>query len=245
MLKFVLATMLLFFVNQSAFAYLTFSASALRSVSMAKVKQGTFKICLTGSASRPDMERAKDWAVRSTVAWFRVYKQIDATMPTQIELSCESPALTITLLNGSGRSYAQAGKTWIYNEVAYGTWTHELGHAVVGLGDTYTGSRAGACRSGQPESLMCWGGYGPRRDHNVYSTLWEDDVAGAIYTYQVIHGFTTPSPFTEGFDLFKTFDLANPYPKPVSTISLKETDHEVDVDEFGELTPINPHAEFE
>jgi len=235
---------LLLFISTSAFGFRTFSDSALRSCSLAKTHEDTFKICLRGNASRPDFERAKLWAELSTVAWFRVFKTIDRDLTTDIEFTCTNQHLTINLLNGSGRSYATTAQTWIYNEVAYGTWTHELGHALVGLGDTYSGSQAGNCQRGQPQSLMCWGGYGPRRDHSVYSTLWDDDVNGAKYTFDRVHGETIPSDVPDDYDLLAAFDLLTPYPESFSFEPLFSNSH-VEIDEDGGLTPINPFAEFD
>lgn len=244
MIKVAILFSLLFGSPERIYSFTTFSMSATRSCSIAKANQESFKICMTGNASRPDFNRSTDWALEATLAWFRVFSTIDAEFSPNIEFSCESPALTIILKNGSGRSYAQAGRTWIYNEVPYGTWTHELGHALVGLGDTYTGGRAGRCRSGQPESLMCWGGYGPRSDKREFSTLWQDDIDGATFQYRRLFGVTLPRYVPNSFNIFASFDIGLPYPDdtaPVITMSGTE----VMIDEDGPLTPINPEAEFE
>lgn len=233
-------------ISAQASAFTSFSKSSLHQCSIGKLESAeSFKICLEGNASAPDMARAKEWAALSSLAWLRVFKAFDNTMSaTTIEFTCSSPMLTIILKNGSGRSYATAGKTWIYNEVPYGTWTHELGHALVGLGDTYQNASAGNCKRGQPESLMCWGGYGPRRDRTKFSTLWEDDVEGAIHNYRTLYGATLPSAAQDDFNLFTAFAKTNPFPNP-QTVQFSFSESRVNIDPNGTLTPINPNAEFE
>lgn len=234
----------LLLMSFQAHAFTVFSKANLNQCSIAKLDRDNFSICLQGSASKPDFERAKKYAMKSTVAWLRVLKAYDNTITSNIYYSCENPSLTIVLKNGSGRSYAVPGKTWIYNEVPYATWVHELGHAFVGLGDTYKNAKAGDCRTGQPQSIMCWGGYGPRSDYERFSTLWADDIEGAIHNLRTLRGATLPSWTPADFSLYRAFDLDDAMPGD-EKLTMAFSDAEVQVDLDGTLTPINPDAEFE
>ena len=249
-MRFLCVLLTSFLLSDIAVGYVLFSPAAVRQCSIAKIKRKSFNVCLGGSASTADLARAKENVQRAVLAWLRVFKMIDKDITPTVTLTCEDPALTITLMNGSGRSYAQTSRAWLYNEVPYGTWTHELGHALVGLSDTYSGSTAGQCQRGQPESLMCWGGYGPRRDHNVFSTLWNDDITGAVVNYQTLYGVTTPSVREFEFSALKAFDIQNAFEglfTPMGDVQLtqmREENHTVRV-AGDSLTPINWNAEFE
>lgn len=197
----------------SAPSYIPFGSSSIRQCSLMDATKEEFKVCLTGRMGPADLERAKAWSTESLLAWFKVFKKVDKNVTSKIVYTCDGPHLTWNGLSGSGRSYAGPRRVNIYMSVGYGTWTHELGHALVGLGDTYTGSRAGACRRGQPASLMCWGQYGPKGDRTKYSTLWEDDVNGAMYTYKVAHGETTPPEFADQIELYGPVDVNAPWPE--------------------------------
>ena len=121
-----------------------------------------------------------------------------------------NPDLTINLRSGNGTSFAGCGQTTIYSGNPYGTTLHEFGHAVVGLSDTYSGRQAGACKSGQPQSAMCWGAYG-KKDAEGYSMLYPDDVSGAQANYRNL--FSDLNPPSVKIDPFAVLDVRNPWPK--------------------------------
>jgi len=119
--------------------------------------------------------------------------------------------LTIHLRPGKGTSYASPSVTTIYLTRPYGTWTHELGHALAGLGDTYKGG-AGSCGN-QPESLMCWGAYGPRANPEEWSTLWLDDIKGIQANYKKVFPSEGTSPaWADTVDLEESIDFDQPWP---------------------------------
>src|SRR5690606_11183485 len=120
------------------------------------------KVCLSGSVSAADYERSQAWAHRAVLTWFRTLKVLDEAVTANVTFTCSDYDLFFQLRSGSGRSYASPSWINVYMTRPFGTWTHELGHALAALGDTYSGSSAGQCQSGQPQSLMCWGAYGPR-----------------------------------------------------------------------------------
>ena len=132
--------------------YVSFSESSLRRCTIAQIKKPNINICLSGQATGPDLERAKTWAARASLTWLRVMKVLDEQVTRQIVFTCANPNLTIYLRPGGGTSHATPSNSTIYLTRPYGTWTHELGHALAGLGDTYQGS-AGKCGN-QPQSLM-------------------------------------------------------------------------------------------
>lgn len=235
-------------LGESSDAYRTFSASGIRASSISKAREPVFKVCIDGRASAADLARSKDYARRSTLTWMRVFKAMDETVTGVVALDCTSPHLRIHLLAGSGRSYAVSAETWIYLTVPFGTWTHELGHALVGLSDTYSGSRAGACQTGQPASLMCWGGYGPRANHATWSTLWDDDIRGAQANYRFLFGTTlTPSSWASSVNLASPIDPDFPYPTSAlaRTAAPMEDSTEVEIDPTGTLTAIDESADRE
>lgn len=227
-----LLPLLLLFVATTLFAepnFRTFSASGIRSCSLSYADEPEFRVCLSGRASQDDYERALVWSTESIFAWFKVFKQMDENVTRTITYTCDRPHLTWHLRNGNGRSYASPRSINIFLRSPYGTWTHELGHAMVGLGDTYSGSAAGNCQRGQPQSLMCWGGYGPRADHQEHSTLWEDDVAGAQYTYPIANGSTTPPDFADQIDVFAAVNVLMPWPEsPIVNVNEDELNVTVD-----------------
>jgi hypothetical protein len=93
---------------------------------------------------------------------------------------------------------------------------------------------------------MCWGGYGPRRDFNQWSTLWNDDVAGAVVNFQKLFGITEPSFREMEFNVFGPFPITNPFLGLDSEIPEQTaSDHQVQILQGERLTPINWQAEFE
>lgn len=178
--------------NESA--YIPWSSSMVRKSTIAKSLEGEIHICLEGAMNPADLERVKSWSRRATLTWLRAIKIYDQRVIGKLIFSCEKSHLTLRLRQGGGTSYASPSVTTIYLTRPYGTWTHELGHAFAGLSDTYSGSSAGVCRSGQPESLMCWGAYGPRANPEKWSTQWQDDIAGIQFNYRTIFGEANTAP---------------------------------------------------
>jgi hypothetical protein len=205
--------------------YISWGDSSIRKSTIADVRKDTIKVCLSGRVSNENYERSVEWSKRSMLIWMRVLKSIDVQVTESIIYTCDSPDLTWNLINGSGTSNASASRINIYMSRAFGTWTHELGHAFTGLGDTYSGRTAGSCRSGQPASLMCWGAYGPRKDPEEFSTLWSDDIAGAIANYKKIFRGDLEAPeWGEGFDHTQPLDADAPWPQaePMNEIIVSE-----------------------
>lgn len=189
----------------------SFSESAIRKCSLMHSTKPIFNICLKGEASAADLERGKTWATRSTLSWFRVLKTLDRNVTREVVFTCQSPHLTIHLRKGGGTSFANPSVTTIYLSRPYGTWTHELGHALAGLSDTYAGA-AGQCGN-QPQSLMCWGAYGPRANPDQWSTLWPDDIEGIRKNYRkVANEMLFPPDWAPWIDPEKALDPSNPWP---------------------------------
>ena len=172
----------------SVSSFIPWSSSMIRKSTIARSLEPELHICLEGSMNPRDLERVKTWSRRAALTWLRAIKLIDNRILGRIIFSCEKSHLTIRLQQGGGTSYASPSVSTIYLTRPYGTWTHEFGHAFAGLSDTYAGSAAGSCRSGQPESLMCWGAYGPRANPDAWSTLWQDDIKGIHYAYAQVFG---------------------------------------------------------
>jgi hypothetical protein len=192
--------------------YVSFSESSLRRCTIAQIKKPNINICLSGQATGPDLERAKTWAARASLTWLRVMKVLDEQVTRQIVFTCANPNLTIYLRPGGGTSHATPSNSTIYLTRPYGTWTHELGHALAGLGDTYQGS-AGKCGN-QPQSLMCWGAYGPRANPEEWSTLWPDDINGIKANYKKIFpGNSVPPVWANNINLEKPLNLDDPWPE--------------------------------
>lgn len=219
--------------------YTTFSESSVKRCTMAHARKPSVNICLMGQATGADLERAKFWSARASLTWLRVLKVLDTKVTRQIVFTCSNKHLTINLRPGGGTSHASPSVSTIYLTRPYGTWTHELGHALAGLGDTYQGG-AGKCGS-QPQSLMCWGAYGPRANPEQWSTLWSDDIKGIEANFKKIFPGGTEAPdWAQNIDLEKPLNLEEPWPtkdffEPVfkdhRVLILKGPASEIDYDE--------------
>lgn len=193
--------------------YISWGEAGARRSTISASQKDELKVCLNGNMSQEDFERVKKWSIKSVLTWLRVAKSVDDSVVGKITFTCSRYDLLIRLRPGSGTSFASAGETTIYLARPYGTWTHELGHALAALGDTYQGRTAGSCRSGHDPSLMCWGAYGPRRDHEEFSTLWEDDINGFLHNYRLVFGDEIEAPEWGGeLDLLASFDPVEPWP---------------------------------
>ncbi|NBT58162.1 hypothetical protein EBT16_05195 [bacterium] len=208
--------------------YKTFPESSVRRCSLTHSRKPTFNICLDGQASSADLERAHNWAARASLTWLRALKVVDEQVTRTVLFTCKDAHLTIHLRPGKGTSYASPGVTNIYLTRPYGTWTHELGHALAGLSDTYVGGTAGSCGN-QPDSLMCWGAYGPRANPEEWSTLWQDDIQAIQANFRkVFAGELTSPSWAEGTDLEAPLDLKEPWPSRASEEVLIDS-HQVEV----------------
>jgi len=191
--------------------YKTFSESSVKKCTLAQSKKPSVNICITGQATPADLTRAKQWAARASLTWLRAMKVLDKQVTRQIVFTCEDKHLTINLKPGGGTSFASPSVTTIYLTRPYGTWTHELGHALAGLSDTYQGG-AGKCGS-QPQSLMCWGAYGPRANPEEWSTLWPDDIKGVQANFKKVFPGNFESPdWASSVELEKPLALEEPWP---------------------------------
>ena len=187
--------------TDSQLSYISWSQVNIQNSTIADATEGVINICLRGATSQENLERATRWSTRSVLTWLRVLKSVDNEVSGKLRYTCSSPHLTWNLKTGEGVSNASPSRVNIYMTRPYGTWTHELGHALAALGDTYIDRTAGNCRSGHPESLMCWGAYGPRKDPDQFSTLWQDDIDGIKDNYRRLFGTGMESPsWGENFD---------------------------------------------
>lgn len=191
--------------------YLTFGGS--NGCTLNYAQEPEIRLCVAGTTGAT-LEKAKDYSKRALLTWLRALRQIDDQVSSNVVFSCSSPHLRVNMIPGSGTSYAGCGKANIYTAKTYGTYLHEFGHAVAALGDTYTGGSAGACRSGQPKSVMCWGAYGPNKDPQGFSLLYQDDVNGIQNQYRKItasRGILLVPP-REQIDPLAPIDPNNPWP---------------------------------
>ena len=198
-------------------SYISWSESMVRQSVIAKALEPELRICLEGSMNSEDLARVKLWTQRSVLTWLRAAKLIDQRIPGDMAFSCEKSHMSVRLRQGSGTSFASPSVANIYLTRPYGTWTHEFGHALAGLSDTYSGRTAGDCVSGQPESLMCWGAYGPRTDSKQWSSLWGDDIAGMQANYRKIFGKDlTPPDWASRVNPEAAFDMDSPWPGAIA-----------------------------
>jgi hypothetical protein len=194
-----------------------------------KSQKQSFNICLQGQASAPDLERAHSWAARASLTWLRALKVLDERVTKNIVFTCQDTHLTIQLRPGKGTSFASPSVTTIYLTRPYGTWTHELGHALAGLGDTYVSGSAGSC-GGQPPSLMCWGAYGPRANPEEWSTLWPDDIQAIQANFhKVFSGEPVQPSWGDSVDLEKPLNLNEPWPSGRESEEVFFKDHRVEI----------------
>lgn len=204
--------------SPSELSFISWGDSMVRQSVIAKSLEQTLRVCLEGSMNSTDLARARLWTKRAALTWLRIGKVIDNRVSGQMAFSCDKPHLTVRLRQGSGTSYASPSVTTIYLTRPYGTWTHEFGHALAGLSDTYSGRTAGSCLSGQPESLMCWGAYGPRANPEQWSSLWVDDVNGFQSNYRKLFGRElTPPDWASQVNLEAPLDVNQPWPGYVAT----------------------------
>lgn len=172
--------------ESSTLDYLTFGGT--EGCTMRYAREPAIRLCVYGTAaSGQSLEKAKDYSKRALLKWFRALRQIDDKVTENVLFSCEKPHLRVQLEPGNGTSMGRCGYARIYSQRPYGTYLHEFGHAVAGLADTYSGGSAGNCISGQPQSVMCWGAYGPD-DSAGYNRLFPDDVKGIQSQYRRIMG---------------------------------------------------------
>ena len=193
--------------------FIPWGDSMVRQSVIAKSLEKELRICLEGSMNSSDLARVRLWTQRAALTWLRVGKVIDNRVTGKVAFSCEKPQMTLKLRQGSGTSFASPSVATIYLTRPYGTWTHEFGHALAGLSDTYSGRTAGVCVSGQPQSLMCWGAYGPRANPDQWSSLWVDDVNGFQSNYRKLFGRElTPPEWAASVNLEAPLDVNKPWP---------------------------------
>lgn len=174
-------------------------------------REPAIRVCVYGNAAQGQtLEKSRNFSKRALLTWFRALRQIDDQVSSDVTFSCEKPHLKVNILSGNGTSMARCGYAQIYSQRPYGTYLHEFGHAVAGLGDTYYGGSAGNCISGHPQSVMCWGAYGPD-DQAGYNRLFPDDVKGIQTQYRKIIGAMQPPKVA--IDPFAPLDPNAPWPK--------------------------------
>ncbi len=198
--------------SESSFKYQVLPDDFLAEATISDVRNEWIRVCIHGHDSPEDLLRAKAWTRKGLLIWLRTFAVLDTAVSSNLHFTCDAPDLDITFKYGFGTGVAHAGWTKIWSHRPFATWTHEFGHALVGLSDTYSSGRPGDCERRQPRSRMCWGGSGPRQDHMTSSTLWPDDIAGAQVAYQrVFTGLETP-PWGDEIDLEAPVDIDAPWP---------------------------------
>ncbi len=227
--------------EEDGLSFRSWSVDQLQRSTLAKVRSERLSLCIEGEVSSADFERAKLWARMAVLTWLRALVLIDERITSKVVFSCSQPDLLFRLRAGSGTSFASPGVVTIFMTRPYGTWTHEVGHALAGLSDTYEGRTAGQCQSGQPESLMCWGAYGPRSNPEQYSSLWDDDLLGIHSNHQKLFGNKLQPPiWAVQIDPFAPFYVDFPWPAgATSPESVSKDLMRVQVIEDGEATPID------
>lgn len=146
-------------------------------------------VCVqSGGASQQATDRQQRYLAIGIEKWMQALQQVDSRITTKVNFTCNNPVFTAIVRAGSGTASSGCGHANLYSyesadesgedPVLQGTTLHELGHGLAGLSDTYSGRQAGACQAGQPESIMCWGGYGPKKDSDGNKTLYDDDIKG-------------------------------------------------------------------
>ena len=201
-------------VAHSENKYISWNTGMVRNSVIAKALEPELRICVDGDMNSTELDRVKSWAQKAALTWLRVAKVMDNRVLGKVAFSCEKYHMALHMFRGEGTSHASPSVSNIYLKRPFGTWTHEFGHALVGLSDTYTGRTAGDCVSGQPESLMCWGAYGPKKDDTAHSTLWTDDIAGFQANYHKIFGKDLTAPDWGGtIDLEGPIDVNSPWPE--------------------------------
>ena len=151
---------------------------------VAKVKQPTMSICLSGTSSS---ERQK-WSTQikgAVLKWVEPMRAFTRDrLVRQVEVRNQPSGCDAqVVVHRSVHANTRVGKNPTVNMAAsghfgsYGVLLHEFGHAFA-LGDTYVpGGVSGQCQSGQPQSVMC----------NVsYREPQEDDVKGLKVVYDRI-----------------------------------------------------------
>lgn len=206
-----------------------------------KSRAETIKLCISGNMGTADAQRAKIWAAQSMLTWLRIAATLDDKVKGRISFDCTNPDMRFKMVSGNGRSFAGPNQTTLYLSAPYGTWTHELGHAFVALGDTYRGSQAGSCGN-QPQSLMCWGGYGPRAKPDQWSTLWDDDIAGFTSTYKRLFPDSVAPPWASDIHHERFVNIAAPWPEWEGSIDSLST--ELVIDESLPETEIDWQTEY-
>ena len=164
------------------------------------------KVCFdSAGASNAAVERQKKYFTIGIGKWMDALRQIDPRLTNRVALSCNNPHFNVTVNPGSGIATSGCGQANVFSSessgdesgedpVLQGTTLHELGHGLAGLNDTYSGRQAGACQDGQPESIMCWGGYGSKKDAQGYKTLYDDDIQGIQSQFQKFQSFMNIPP---------------------------------------------------
>lgn len=185
-------------------------------------REPAIRLCIYGSAANgQSLEKARYYSKKALLKWFRALRQIDDKVTDEVVFTCDKPHLKVQLEPGNGTSMGRCGYTRIYSQRPYGTYLHEFGHAVAGLADTYSGGSAGNCISGQPQSVMCWGAYGPD-DAAGYNRLFPDDVKGIQNQYRKIMGAMQAPQGT--IDPFSPLDPDDPWADETLAVTRNATD---------------------
>lgn len=186
--------------SHSSLHYLIMSSS--NKCLVAKALDPEIRVCFSGSGVN---ENVKQHVKGGILEWFEPLRKLNSRVTASVQFSCSNPQLTVNVNPGNGTASAGCGRINSYSQRPYGSFLHELGHALAGLSDTYQGRQAGSCRPGQPESIMCWGAYGQNR-------LYPDDIEGVINQFKKFHSVTNPGtgqPGNTQGQLFAAIGAAN------------------------------------
>ena len=150
-----------------------------------KVQAETIRICYSDSS---DSAQHRQDTQDGVMQWIDALREISKEpLAKTVELvGSNAPCEAKLYVGNYSPAYTQMGSTpsvHINYQGWYGSQTvtlHELGHAF-GLLDTYNG-RGGSCRSGQPDSVMCWA---------KFETLQPDDIDGVRAVFTALRDGTT------------------------------------------------------
>lgn len=128
-------------------------------------------VCVRSQVDAASTDQQKQFTVAALREWLGALQQINSRVTDQVGFGCGGGSLNLNVKAGEGTAMGRPGSIDVYADKELGTHLHEWGHAFACLSDTYEGGKAGQCKPGHQDSIMCWGEFGEDR-------LYEDDIVG-------------------------------------------------------------------